>query len=219
MKLSLNWLREFVDVDLPVAELARQLIDATAEVESWETIGAEWDPEKIRVARGARGRATPERRPAAAGDGRGRHRRGSRWSAAHRTSPCGRRSRSRPRARRCSMATPGKPTVLKLRADPRRRIGRDGAEREGARAQRRARGHPRAAGRRARWAAARRRARRRRLRHLDLGEPRRPAGRAWLRRARSRRSPGRRFASPSARYSGVRQKGIEDLVIGDDRSA
>lgn len=50
MKLSLNWLREFVDVDLPVAELARQMIDATAEVESWETIGAEWDPEKIRVA-------------------------------------------------------------------------------------------------------------------------------------------------------------------------
>ncbi len=50
MKLSLNWLREFVDVDLPVAELARQMIDATAEVESWETIGADWDPEKIRVA-------------------------------------------------------------------------------------------------------------------------------------------------------------------------
>ena len=27
MKLSLNWLREFVDVDLPVPELARLLID------------------------------------------------------------------------------------------------------------------------------------------------------------------------------------------------
>jgi phenylalanyl-tRNA synthetase beta chain len=50
MKLSLNWLREFVDVDLPVPELARRLIDATAEVESWETIGAGWDPERIRVA-------------------------------------------------------------------------------------------------------------------------------------------------------------------------
>ncbi|MGE0602066.1 MAG: phenylalanine--tRNA ligase subunit beta [Dehalococcoidia bacterium] len=50
MKLSLNWLREFVDVDLPVAELARLLIDATAEVEGWETIGASWDAEKIRVA-------------------------------------------------------------------------------------------------------------------------------------------------------------------------
>ena len=50
MKLSLNWLREFVDVDLPAAELARLLTDATAEVESWETIGAQWDPGKIRVA-------------------------------------------------------------------------------------------------------------------------------------------------------------------------
>lgn len=50
MKLLLSWLREFVDVDLPVPELARRLIDATAEVESWETIGAQWDPERIRVA-------------------------------------------------------------------------------------------------------------------------------------------------------------------------
>jgi len=50
MKLSLNWLREFVDVQLPVPELARVLIDATAEVESWETIGATWEPDKIRVA-------------------------------------------------------------------------------------------------------------------------------------------------------------------------
>lgn len=50
MKLSLNWLRDFVDVDLPVPELARLLIDATAEVEGWETIGASWDPDKIRVA-------------------------------------------------------------------------------------------------------------------------------------------------------------------------
>ncbi len=50
MKLSLNWLREFVDVNLPVPELARLLIDATAEVEGWETIGAQWDPERIRVA-------------------------------------------------------------------------------------------------------------------------------------------------------------------------
>jgi phenylalanyl-tRNA synthetase beta chain len=50
MKLLLSWLREFVDVDLPVPELARRLIDATAEVESWETIGADWDPERIRVA-------------------------------------------------------------------------------------------------------------------------------------------------------------------------
>ena len=51
MKLSLNWLREFVDVDLPVPEVARLLIDATAEGESWETIGAQCEPDKVRVAR------------------------------------------------------------------------------------------------------------------------------------------------------------------------
>ena len=50
MKLSLNWLREYVDIDLPVPELARRLIDATAEVESWESLGAGWEPDKIRVA-------------------------------------------------------------------------------------------------------------------------------------------------------------------------
>jgi phenylalanyl-tRNA synthetase beta chain len=50
MKLLLSWLREYVDVDLPVAELARRLIDATAEVEGWDTIGSDWDPERIRVA-------------------------------------------------------------------------------------------------------------------------------------------------------------------------
>ncbi len=50
MKLSLNWLRDFVDIELPVPELARLLIDCTAEVESWETLGAQWDAERIRVA-------------------------------------------------------------------------------------------------------------------------------------------------------------------------
>ncbi|MCC7362982.1 MAG: phenylalanine--tRNA ligase subunit beta [Dehalococcoidia bacterium] len=50
MKLLLSWLREFVDVDLPIPELARRVIDATAEVEGWETIGADWDAERIRVA-------------------------------------------------------------------------------------------------------------------------------------------------------------------------
>jgi phenylalanyl-tRNA synthetase beta chain len=50
MKLLLSWLREFVDVDLPPAELKRRLLDATAEVESFEVIGGGWDPERIRVA-------------------------------------------------------------------------------------------------------------------------------------------------------------------------
>ena len=38
MKLSLNWLRELVDVDLPPAELARRITDATAEVEGFEVL-------------------------------------------------------------------------------------------------------------------------------------------------------------------------------------
>jgi phenylalanyl-tRNA synthetase beta chain len=50
MKLSLNWLREFVDVTLPVQDLARRINDSTAEVEGWETIGGQWDPALIRVA-------------------------------------------------------------------------------------------------------------------------------------------------------------------------
>jgi phenylalanyl-tRNA synthetase beta chain len=50
MKLLLSWLREFVDVEVPPAELKRLLLDATAEVESYEVIGADWDPERIRVA-------------------------------------------------------------------------------------------------------------------------------------------------------------------------
>lgn len=50
MKLSLSWIRDFVDVDLPPAELARRLTDAAAEVEDWEVIGGEWDPALVRVA-------------------------------------------------------------------------------------------------------------------------------------------------------------------------
>jgi phenylalanyl-tRNA synthetase beta chain len=49
MKLLLSWLREFVDVDVPPLELKRLLLDATAEVESVEFIGGDWDPERIRV--------------------------------------------------------------------------------------------------------------------------------------------------------------------------
>ncbi len=50
MKLLLSWLRALVDVDIPPGELKRLLLDATAEVESVEVIGAQWDPERIRVA-------------------------------------------------------------------------------------------------------------------------------------------------------------------------
>jgi phenylalanyl-tRNA synthetase beta chain len=50
VKLLLSWLREFVNVDIPPTELKRLLLDATAEVESFEVIGAQWDAERIRVA-------------------------------------------------------------------------------------------------------------------------------------------------------------------------
>ncbi len=50
MRLPLSWLREFVDVDLPPERLARLLSDRVAEVEGWEAIGADWDPELVRVA-------------------------------------------------------------------------------------------------------------------------------------------------------------------------
>ncbi len=50
MKLSLKWLRQYVDIDLSPADLARRLTDATAEVESWEPVGGDWAPDKVRVA-------------------------------------------------------------------------------------------------------------------------------------------------------------------------
>ena len=50
MKLPLSWLRDYVDVDLPPAEFAKRVTDAIAEVEGWEVIGEQWDPELVRVA-------------------------------------------------------------------------------------------------------------------------------------------------------------------------
>ncbi|MGK2966046.1 MAG: phenylalanine--tRNA ligase subunit beta [Tepidiformaceae bacterium] len=50
MKLALSWLRDFVDIETTPAEFASRITDATAEVEGWQAIGAEWDPERIRVA-------------------------------------------------------------------------------------------------------------------------------------------------------------------------
>lgn len=49
MKLLLSWLKEFVDVDVPPLELKRLLLDATAEVESVDFVGGDWDPERVRV--------------------------------------------------------------------------------------------------------------------------------------------------------------------------
>ena len=39
MRVPLSWLREYVDIDLPVPELAELLTNAGLEVESIETIG------------------------------------------------------------------------------------------------------------------------------------------------------------------------------------
>lgn len=50
MKLSLKWLRDYVDVAMTPSEFAARLTDATAEVESWESVGGDWDRERIRVA-------------------------------------------------------------------------------------------------------------------------------------------------------------------------
>ena len=55
MRVPLSWLREYVDIDLPVPELAELLTNAGLEVESIETIGLpgaelEWDRERIVLA-------------------------------------------------------------------------------------------------------------------------------------------------------------------------
>ena len=49
MRIPLSWLREYVDVVLPVKELAERLTLAGIEVESIERIGAEWSREHIFV--------------------------------------------------------------------------------------------------------------------------------------------------------------------------
>lgn len=50
MKLPLSWLREYVDVDLPLDELQHKINDSTAEVEGVEFVGGDWDREKMVVA-------------------------------------------------------------------------------------------------------------------------------------------------------------------------
>jgi phenylalanyl-tRNA synthetase beta chain len=43
MKVSLNWLKEYVDIDLPLTELANRLTMAGLEVKGSETIGGGWE--------------------------------------------------------------------------------------------------------------------------------------------------------------------------------
>ncbi len=49
MRVPLSWLKEYVDITLPVEELAERLTLAGLEVASIERIGAEWDRDKIFV--------------------------------------------------------------------------------------------------------------------------------------------------------------------------
>ena len=49
MRVSLKWLRDYVDINIPVDELARRLSMAGVEVGAIERIGASWDPERIFV--------------------------------------------------------------------------------------------------------------------------------------------------------------------------
>ncbi len=49
MRVPLSWLKEYVDVVLPVEELADRLTSAGLEVEKIERIGETWDRDKIRV--------------------------------------------------------------------------------------------------------------------------------------------------------------------------
>jgi phenylalanyl-tRNA synthetase beta chain len=51
MKVSWRWLREYVDLDVSPRELARRLTMAGLEAEKIEEIGADWDPNLVRVAR------------------------------------------------------------------------------------------------------------------------------------------------------------------------
>ncbi|MHB8645519.1 MAG: phenylalanine--tRNA ligase subunit beta [Thermomicrobiales bacterium] len=51
MKVSWQWLKEYVDLDIPPRELARRLTMAGLEAEKIEETGAEWDRDRVRVAR------------------------------------------------------------------------------------------------------------------------------------------------------------------------
>nr|MDQ6908099.1 hypothetical protein [Chloroflexota bacterium] len=51
MKVSWQWLKEYVDLAITPRELARRLTMAGLEAEKIEEIGADWDAALVRVAR------------------------------------------------------------------------------------------------------------------------------------------------------------------------
>ncbi len=60
MKVPLSWLKEYVDIVLPLPELAERLTLAGLEVEGIEHIGADWERDKIVVGRIEEVRAHPD---------------------------------------------------------------------------------------------------------------------------------------------------------------
>ena len=75
MKVPLSWLRDYVDIDLPVEQLAERLTLAGLEVESITRIGELWDRDKIFVGQILDVDAAPGRRAADPGAGGLRRRR------------------------------------------------------------------------------------------------------------------------------------------------
>jgi phenylalanyl-tRNA synthetase beta chain len=43
MKVSISWLKDYVDIKLPVGELARRLTMAGTEVKGWQAVGGSWE--------------------------------------------------------------------------------------------------------------------------------------------------------------------------------
>jgi phenylalanyl-tRNA synthetase beta chain len=60
MRVPLSWLKEYVDISLPLPELAERMTFAGLEVASIEQIGSEWDRDKIVVGEIVRVRPHPD---------------------------------------------------------------------------------------------------------------------------------------------------------------
>ena len=72
MRVPISWLKEFVDIPIPIHELAERLTFAGLEVASVETVGLPgselpWHRDRMVVGRVEGGRGAPQRRPAGPG--------------------------------------------------------------------------------------------------------------------------------------------------------
>jgi hypothetical protein len=93
VKVSLNWLKQYVDVKLPVAEIANRLTLAGIEVKSTNVIGANW--EGVTVGKILEVNPASECRPFAPGDAGSGQPSWKPWSAARPMSPSGVKSPTR----------------------------------------------------------------------------------------------------------------------------